>query len=176
MIITNSKMFNINEEDNVIKISTKENLESSENGTFELKEKPVGEIFVYNKETGEKLSYTLEEKQITIDTPYTNVLVRYSFEYKSKSRAVRIGNKLINGYLELEGKTRFKDDTTGHTVTGIIKIPKLKLMSDLSIMLGENADPSVLKFNAIGVPVGNRGNSHVCEMIILNDDIDSDIR
>jgi hypothetical protein len=47
-----------------------------------------------------------------------------------------IGRRAFNGFLELEGKTRVKDDTSGQITTGIIKIPQLKLMSGLSIKLG----------------------------------------
>ena len=174
-IITNSKMFNIDGAINSTIINTKEEVESSEEGKISLKEIPVGNVFVYDKQTGEKLAYTLEGKEITIK-PYTDVLIRYSFNYSNHVKAIKIGNRALNCFLELEGRTRLKDDKTGHTVTGIVKIPKLKLMSDLSIMLGENATPSVLTFTAAGIPVGNRGNSHVCEMIILSNDIDSDIR
>jgi hypothetical protein len=49
---------------------------------------------------------------------------------------VKVGRRLIEGYLRLEGKTRLKDDNTGQVVTGLIVIPRLKLMSDLSMRLG----------------------------------------
>jgi hypothetical protein len=86
-----------------------------------------------------------------------------------------IGKQLTNGYFTLEGKTRVKDDITGQTKTGVLFIPKLKIMSDLSIRLGKNATPLVGELNAVACPVGSRGNSKIMEMIILNDDIDSDM-
>jgi hypothetical protein len=52
-----------------------------------------------------------------------------------------VGRPLTNGYLSLSGKTRVKDEITGQVTTGIINIPKLKLMSDLSMRLGDNATP-----------------------------------
>jgi hypothetical protein len=82
---------------------------------------------------------------------------------------------LTNGYLSLEGKTRVKDDITGQVTTGIIKIPKLKLMSDLSMRLGQDAVPVVGRLDAIAVPTGERGHKKVMELIFLNDDIDSDM-
>ena len=85
-----------------------------------------------------------------------------------------IGQELVKGYLSLEARTRVKDDITGHTKTGIIKIPQLKLMSDLSMRLGENAPPQMGTFKAIGYPVGSRGDSKVMEILFLEDDIDSD--
>jgi hypothetical protein len=36
---------------------------------------------------------------------------------------------------------RVKDDVTGKVTTGIINIPKLRLMSDLSIRVGSDAIP-----------------------------------
>ena len=85
-----------------------------------------------------------------------------------------IGQELVKGYLSLEARTRVKDDITGHTKTGIIKIPQLKLMSDLSMRLGENATPLMGSFKAIGYPVGSRGDTKVMEILFLEDDIDSD--
>lgn len=87
---------------------------------------------------------------------------------------IKIGDRLIKGYLSLQAKTRLKDDKNGQTITGILEIPKLKLMSDLSIRLGANMEPAMINFNAVGVPIGDRGENYVCNLCILNDDIDSD--
>ena len=86
-----------------------------------------------------------------------------------------MGQQLFKSYLRLEGKTRLKDDKTGQVYTGIIVIPKLKLMSDLSIRLGRDVNPTVTSFRAEGLPTGARGNSVVCNLYTLNDDIDADI-
>ena len=86
-----------------------------------------------------------------------------------------IGRKFLNGFVELEGKTRIKDDTDGSVVTGLIRVPRLKLMSDLSITLGTQASPVVANFAAVGVPVGSRETARVCEFFFLSDDIDSDL-
>ena len=74
--------------------------------------------------------------------------------------------------MRLEGKTRLKDDKTGNNVTGLIVIPKMKMVSDLSVRLGEDASPTVANFAAIGYPTGERGRKTVCEMAILDRDID----
>ena len=86
-----------------------------------------------------------------------------------------IGRPLVAGYLSLTGKMRVKDDTTGKVVTGIIKIPKLRLMSDLSMRVGSDAIPQVGRLDAVAVPEGVRGQSKVMEFILLNDDIDADM-
>lgn len=174
-LLSNSRLIIEEEQKNTILITERESLESDENCKIELKQVPVGKIFVYDKMTGEKLGYELSGREITIYEPYHDVQVHYQWGYEGGGRRLRVGQRLINGYLKLEAKTRLKEDTNGHTVTGIIQIPKLKLMSDLSIRLGRNADPATVAFNAVGVPVGVRGKSYVCNFIALNDDIDSDM-
>lgn len=174
-LMSNSKLIELEEDNSIILITKREWLESDENGEITLSHTPVGEPFVYDKETGTKLEYTISNDIITITSPYVSVYVVYEYEYEKGGKLINIGNRLFKGFLSLEGKTRLKEDTNGQVVTGIIKIPKLKLMSDLSIRLGRNADPAIVSFKASGVPVGGRGNSYVCQMFSLNDDIDSDM-
>ena len=75
----------------------------------------------------------------------------------------------------MEGKTRVKDDITGKTRTGIIEIPRLKLMSGLSMRLGENANPVVAEFKTLAVPSGTGRDNTVMNIFFLNNDIDADI-
>ena len=173
-LMYNSKLLNINEGEEVI-ISKTENLETKEDGTIVLSEKPISKVFVYNTSNGQKIAaYSLKDKTISLAEPYLEVTVNYQYAYTNGAKVAQIGRLLTNGYLEFEGKTRVKDDITGHEVTGLIKIPKLKLMSDLSIRLGAKASPMIGTLKAVGVPVGSRGNSYVCEFYFLNNDIDSD--
>jgi hypothetical protein len=88
---------------------------------------------------------------------------------------MKIGQKLIGGFLLLEGKTRVKDDITGKTHTAILRIPRLKLVSDLSMRLGREAGPLLANFAAVGYPVGNGKDKKVMEMLFLNDDIDAEM-
>lgn len=174
-LLSNSRLIEINN-DNIIPVTITEELESNENGIIELTNIPLGKVFIYNKNTREKLiEVSKQDKTITISEPYVDVVVEYQYGYTGGGQVVQIGRRLIAGYLELEAKTRIKDDTTGQVVTGLIKIPKLKLMSDLSIRLGMQANPIVANFSAVGVPVGQRGNSYVSEFYFLNNDIDSDM-
>lgn len=174
-LMLNSKMISENGNKNPILISEREILESNEKGELELAHKPLN-LFIYDAATNEKLSYSMiSENIIKIQGLYQNIIADYQYEYKDKVEELVIGSQLTNGYLELEGKTRYKDDVTGHTHTGIIRIPKLKLMSNLSMRLGENAHPVVGNFSAIAVPTGEKGNKKVMEMFFLADDIDSDM-
>ena len=172
----NARMVFMDKQESIL-VSKRENLESDENCTIALECAPVGEVFLYNKKTGEKIeNFVLkEEKSIQIDKPYIDVIVDYNYNYDNGAEQVKLGDRLIEGFLQLEGKTRVKDDISGKTRTGIIKIPKLKLMSDLSMRLGKNANPVVANFRAKALPSGNRGNADVMNILFLNDDIDSDM-
>lgn len=157
-------------------ITQRECLESDENGQIKLKH-PFIKLFCYIQNTGEKISnwIKINEQTIQIAEPYQDVLVDYTFSYVDERTILTIGRPLTEGFLELQGKTRVKDDTTGQIKTGILEIPRLKLMSNLSMQLGENAIPLVGKFSGLALPVGNRGQKKVMQIHFLNDDIDSDI-
>jgi hypothetical protein len=101
------------------------------------------------------------------------VEIDYEYEYSNEVSIMAIGQKLINGFLLLEGKTRVKDDITGKTRTAILRIPRLKLVSDLSMRLGREAGPLLANFAAVGVPTGK--DKKVMEMLFLNDDIDAEM-
>ena len=159
-----------------ILIAKREEKESDEAGIITLEHQPVEKVFLYNKKTGEKiLDFILLDKGIKVEKPYLNVVIDYNYNYSDGAQHVMIGNRLIEGFLQLEGKTRVKDDISGKTRTGIIKIPKLKLMSDLSMKLGKNANPVVANFRVKALPSGNRENTTVMDILFLNDDIDSDM-
>ena len=114
-------------------------------------------------------------QDITTSKPYEEIVVDYWYSYTNSATTMVVGRPLTNGYLSLTGKTRVKDEVTGQVKTGIINIPKLKLMSDLSMRLGEDAIPVMGTFKAVGYPVGVKGNRKAMEIIFLEDDIDSDM-
>ena len=166
-----------------IEIFEKE-LESSSN-KVKLKFVPVKEPYVYldgNRLSGNNrdFNYLIEDGAAYIDlssfnwTPEQTIQVLYDFEYNDVS-IMHVGQRGIPGFLELTAKTRLKDDTTGKTVTGIFRVPKLKLMSDFSIRLGEDVPPATSNFRIVAYPTGAKGNETVMDFISLNDDIDSDI-
>ena len=175
-LLTNSRLLELGK-DNSILITKSEEKESDENGHITLEKTPKGNLFIYEKESGDKITdFGIVNNLITLNNrPYKEVVVEYQYEYNENTQIVRIGRRLTDGFLELEAKTRVKDDTTGQTVTGLIKIPKLKFMAVLSIRLGAQANPVVANFSAVGVPVGSKGTSYVSDFYFLSNDIDSDI-
>jgi len=174
-LLTNSFMITKDSNSNV-KITNREELESDEEGKITLSHVPEENLFVYDARTYEKITdYELEDNIITISEPFKEVIIDYIYTYNNSINTYQLGRNLINGFVSLEGRTRVKDDTTGHVVTGILKIPRLKLMSNLSIRLGKNAVPMVGTFTGTATPVGSRGSTYITEFCILSDDIDSDL-
>ena len=152
-----------------------ESLELDESRQVRLKYAP-SELFIYKKESGEPLT-AFEQDEFTLTfpelEPYTEIEVYYNFIY-SKADVITIGRRLVTGYLTMTAKTRLKDDKTGKTVTGVFRAPKIKLMSDFSIRLGNDASPAVGSFAITAYPTGSKGSEKVVDFILLNDDIDSD--
>ena len=174
-LMTNAKLI-LNEGESIIDINRRECVETDANGNATVKYPINYPVFVYDKDTGERImDFIFAEKTICTGLKYKEIIVDYYYSYDNGYSILSFGRMLINGYLSLEGKTRVKDDITGQVTTGIIKIPKLKLMSDLSMRLGQDAVPMVGRFDAIAVPTGERGHKKVMELIFLNDDIDSDM-
>lgn len=172
-LLANSKVFNRGE-NQAARITMREERESDENGNIVLKYTPVQNIFVYDKETGAKLEFQQDDDTLTIEDAYKEVIIDYEFFYTGSVKLVSIGRRLLTGFIELEGFTRIKDDITGEVITGLIRIPKLRLMSDISMRLGAQANPVVANFQAVGVPTGAKGNTYVAEFCYLGDDILSD--
>jgi len=79
--------------------------------------------------------------------------VDYTFCYEDKIKVIEVGNRLVNGFLKLDGKMSVKDDKSGEVTTGILELPKIKLSSSLSIRLGSNYDNSTVSdFYFTGYP------------------------
>lgn len=172
-LLLNSDRLYKSEEECVV-ITTREQHESDELGNFTLNHEPFDNIFVYTTQ-GKRIEYTYTNQTIHIAENFTDVIVDYCYCYRNDTSIFKLGSSYYNGFLELEGLTRVKDDETGQVVTGILHIPKLKLVSDLSMRLGKQANPVVANFSAVGIPVGSRGNTYVSEFYLLSDDILSDL-
>ena len=176
-ILNNAKVINIEEEEPLL-ITKVEELEVDEYGQFHTAEEPYDGLFVYLKDSGQKIQVLTKVGtllEVSTEYAYQNVVVMYRYNYMGGGTVAKIGQRCLRGFLELEGKTRVKDDTSGLITTGIITIPKLKLMSGLSMKLGAQANPVVGTFEGVGVPVGSRSESYVATFSFLNDDIDSDM-
>ena len=174
-LMTNAK-FAQSAGNEIITLSMREVYESDSTGEIVINKNLREPIFIYDSATGEKIKdWTRTGNTIYLTEQYKEVVVDYNYDYDNGFSIIEIGKPLTSGFLSLTGKMRVKDDTTGKVVTGIIKIPKLRLMSDLSMRVGSDAIPQVGRLDAVAVPEGVRGQSKVMEIIFLNDDIDADM-
>lgn len=160
-------------------------------GKVWLKFVPHCDVYVYDGVTGQKFPREEDRegnfywkwnggKEIEIIDDENGVkdrklIIDYCFLYSNATSILKVGKEFTTGFLWLEGKTKVKDDETGLVKTGIIRIPKLKLMSDLSIRVGKQANPIVGRFSAVAYPTGVQGSKEVMRLVFLEDDIDSDM-
>ena len=175
-LMHNARVLSI-DKDKLIRIAQRDELETDEEGKITLTHVPIDSwIFVYNKETGEKLTDLSMIDSQTIQTPliYKDVIVDYEYGYDNGADVELIGEEIFDGFLTLEGRSRIKDDITGETHTAIIYIPKLKITSDFNLTLGTNAQPIVGKFTGVALSTGERKSSKALEIYFLDDDIDKD--
>ena len=122
-----------------------------------------------------KTDYHFEDNYLYInDNNFNDIILDY-YTLKENSKTLRIGQNFIGGFLKMEGKTRLKDDIDGQEKTGIITIPKLRIVSDLSIRLGKYESPNIYNFNIEGQPTEGRYGAYICDIQFLDTDIDADI-
>lgn len=174
-LMTNANLLSSQGSD-IVKINTRNLYESDDEGQIHTDRALCEPIFVYDTKTGEKLTdWEWNAQTIYLKQPYKEVFVDYWYDYYNGFSKFEVGRPLITGFLSLTGKMRVKDDT-GKVVTAIINIPKLRLMSDLSMRVGSDAVPQVGRLDAVAIPEGARGQQKVMEIIFLNDDIDADMQ
>ena len=175
-LMTNSRLLKL-EDKNIVRIAQRDELETDSEGNITLTHIPINSwIFVYNKETGEKLTNLTRVSENMIQTPlvYKDVIVDYEYGYDNGVDVNLIGEDIFECYVSLEGRSRIKDDVTGKTHTIIIYIPKLKITSSFNITLGANAQPVVGQFTGTALPVGPEKQRRALEIYYLEDDIDKD--
>lgn len=175
-LMNNMKLISVGD-NQVVRIAQRDELETDSEGKITLTHVPIDSwIFVYNKETGEKLTGLSKISEKVLQTPliYKDVVVDYEYGYDNGADVSFVGEDIFEGYLSLEGRTRIKDDVTGETHTAIIYIPKLKITSDFNLTLGQNAQPVVGQFKATALTQGERKQSKALEIYFLDDDIDSE--
>lgn len=151
---------------------------------LELPYKPntLTQLFLYDRDNNKipKTDYMISEDYSTLlvnkEEKYLDVndFIVDSY-YTDVGKVLNIGENALRGYLKLEAKTRVKDDTDGYEKTGVFMIPKMRIMSDLSIRLGDSITPMVYGFTVEGEPVGPYNETKVCEMYFLNEDMDAEV-
>ena len=104
-------------------------------------------------------------------------IVDYYYEYNDEALIYTIQKERFNGLFTLEGKFYSKDENEGKNYTNLIYMPKVRVVSDINLRLGERADPTMSVFNIIGLPESLGGNkkSLILEITRLGEDLDGNI-
>lgn len=119
-----------------------------------------------------------EDKQLTTLADATKqYIVDYYYEYEDEALIYTIQKERFNGLFTLEGKFYSKDENDGLNYTNLIYMPKVRVVSDINLRLGERADPTTSVFNIIGMPESSVGNrkSLILKITRLGQDIDAGI-
>ena len=119
--------------------------------------------------------YEDKDLKILADTDKKYV-VDYYYDYGKEAISYTLQKERFNGLFTLEGKFYSKDENEGKNYTNILYMPKVRIVSDINLRLGERADPTVSAFDIIGLPetVGD-DKDLIVEIQHLGEDLDADI-
>ena len=118
-----------------------------------------------------------KDKNLTIPAENNRkYVVDYYYEYEDEALIYTVQKERFNGLFTLEAKFYSKDENEGQNYTNVLWMPKVRIVSNINLRLGERADPTVSTFNIIGLPetVGDYKNL-IMDITRLNTDIDADI-
>ena len=135
-------------------------------------------IFCYDMKTGLRIkNFDLVGNVIIFYAEHEQVIVDYTFDYEDEYITLDIGNRLLNGFLNLSAKMTVKDYITGEPRTAVIDIPKIKLNSNLIASLGNAYDCSTVSdFIFIGYPQEGRqdGQTSICQITFLPTELEGE--
>lgn len=141
-------------------------------------------LFEYEREVPQK-KIDMKAEGLVIDKDilrYKNgdinkqYLIDYYFKYGEEALVYYIEKERFNGTFSLEAKFYTKDENDGINTTNIMFMPKVRVVSDINLRLGERADPTVSVFNVIAMPEKTEESREMIMKIVrLGEDFDADI-
>lgn len=150
-------------------------------GKYNLERKPAKErkIFCFeyaNNVIQKKIeNFTIEDDTLFIEEADESkeYLLDYYFQYGEEALLYLIKKERFNGTFSLEGKFYTKDEIDGINSTNVLIMPKVRVVSDINLRLGERADPTVSVFNIIAMPESDDdGRQMLMKIIRLDEDIE----
>ncbi len=144
-----------------------------------IQKKVYGKIFTRNTDFGPQYFLGIyEDKNCSVPVKEgTTYLVDYYYKYEDKALTYSLQKERFNGLFSLEGKFYSKDENEGKNYTNIIYMPRVRVVSDINLHLGERANPTVGVFNIIGLPetTATGKNGLIVDIRRLNTDVDEEI-
>lgn len=102
----------------------------------------------------------------------TVVVADYYFKPKNSALTYTMNRERKANLYSLEATFYLKDENDGLLHTGILEMPKVYIMSNINLRMGERADPTVGTFRIVAMPEDMDGyDSMVCRVTYLDDDI-----
>ena len=138
-------------------------------------EKVKGQMDPFGVEIPSLRLFEDKEHKIPIEDIDKKFLVDYYYQYNNEALIYNIQKERFNGLFTLEGKFYSKDENKGYNYTNLMYMPKVRVVSDINLRLGERADPSVSVFNIIGLPENTDGVKNlILEITRLNEYLDEE--
>ena len=79
-------------------------------------------------------------------------MIDYYYKYEDNALIYSVKKERFNGLFTLEAKFYSQDENEGHKYTNVLYMPKVRIVSNINLRLGERADPTVSTFNIVGLP------------------------
>lgn len=185
-LLLNANMLQANEAEPLFMVE--KDLETDEQGNVQLKWLPNLDkkffAFYYDLNNIQKkieVKPTIVDEKLHIisfgnEYAYKTILCDYYFNYNKDVILYSMARERFTNLYSLEATFLMKDENDGLLHTGLLRMPKVRVVSNINLRMGERADPSVSTFNVIAIPEskGNR-ESVVCEVLYLDEDITAGI-
>lgn len=106
------------------------------------------------------------------DFAYASVMCDYYFYYKKDIITYSMNRERFSNLYILEATFQMKDENEGLIRTGFLRMPKVRILSNINLRMGERADPMVSTFRIIAQPESKEEREDVvCEIQYLDEDI-----
>lgn len=113
-------------------------------------------------------------RKVDCGTNYANqeIMVNYYYHSKNSGTIYTLSRERKANLYSLEATFYLKDENDGRLHTGILEMPKVYIMSNINLRMGERADPTVGTFRIMAMPENYDGyDSMVWRMTYLDEDI-----
>lgn len=113
-------------------------------------------------------------RKVDCGTNYANqeIMVNYYYYSKNSGTIYTLNRERKANLYSLEATFYLKDENDGRLHTGILEMPKVYIMSNINLRMGERADPTVGTFRIMAMPENYDGyDSMVWRMTYLDEDI-----
>lgn len=113
-------------------------------------------------------------REVIFSKEYANccIVADYYFLPKNGAQIYTMARERKSNLYTLEATFYLKDENDGLLHTGILEMPKVYIMSNINLRMGERADPTVGTFRIVAMPDTLDGTPEtVCRITYLDEDV-----